>query len=154
MMKSLVVYDSGFGNTELIAQAVGKVLAGAGKVRVVRPDAVNQADLASLDLLVVGSPTQGGMPTKPLAEFIAGLSGSKIEGKKVAAFDTSMTMWVAKLFGNAGKRIAKRLEKKGAVLVVPAAVFIVNDRSGPLAEGEIERAMEWARDILNKIKAG
>jgi flavodoxin len=153
-MKSLVVYDSSFGNTEIIAQAIGKVLGEVGKVQVVRPDAVNPADLAAADLLVVGSPTQGGMPTKPLAGFIDSLSGASIEGKRVAAFDTSMTMWIARVLGCAGGRIAKRLEKKGAVLVAPAAAFIVKDRGGPLAEGEVERAADWTREIVNKMKAG
>jgi flavodoxin len=153
-MKFLVVYDSSFGNTEIIAQAIGKALGEAGEVRVVRPDGVNQADLASADLLAVGSPTQGGMPTKPLAGFIDSLSGNSIEGKKIITFDTSMTMWVAKLFGYAGVRIAKRLVKKGAVLVAPPAAFIVKDRGGPLVEGEAERASGWAREIVSKIKAG
>jgi len=57
-MKASVVYDSVYGNTEKIARAIGGAI--AGEVKVLRPGEVNSSDLASLDLLVVGSPTQRG----------------------------------------------------------------------------------------------
>lgn len=54
-MKSMVVYDSVFGNTEQIAQAIGNVLG----PRDVRVSNVNPEQLTGLKLLIVGSPTQG-----------------------------------------------------------------------------------------------
>ena len=58
-MKALVVYDSTYGHTAQIAQAIGET-AGA---KVVRPGEVAPAGLAEFDLLIVGSPTHGGWPT-------------------------------------------------------------------------------------------
>ena len=57
-MKALIVYDSVYGNTEKIAKAIGGAI--TGEVRVLRVDESNSAELESIDLLIVGSPTQGG----------------------------------------------------------------------------------------------
>ena len=59
-MKTLVIYDSVFGNTEKIAQAIAAVLG-------IQAIPVSQADggqLRELDLLVIGSPTRGFRPAE------------------------------------------------------------------------------------------
>src|SRR5687768_7425824 len=56
-MKSLVVYESRFGNTALIARAVADALRERGSAHMLPVDEVTAADLDGLDLLVVGGPT-------------------------------------------------------------------------------------------------
>jgi flavodoxin I len=53
-----------------------------------------------------------------------------------------------RIFGYAAQPITDRLEKKGGELVVPAEGFYVADTEGPLLEGELERAAEWAKEIV------
>ena len=57
-MKSLVVYDSFFGNTEKIAQAIGKGLGTIKNTQVVKVDQFAQNMLEGIECLVVGSPTR------------------------------------------------------------------------------------------------
>jgi hypothetical protein len=52
------------------------------------------------------------------------------------------------VFGYAAKPISDRLEKKGGELVVSPEGFYVDGTEGPLTEGELERAADWARQIL------
>jgi len=40
------------------------------------------------------------------------------------------------------------LRKKGAELVVPSVGFYVIGQEGPLKQGELERAADWARALL------
>ena len=47
--------------------------------------------------------------------------------------------------------IAKRLAKKAGELVVPPKGFFVAGTEGPLKEGELERAVDWAGRILAKL---
>ncbi|MDP2871379.1 MAG: flavodoxin domain-containing protein [Bacillota bacterium] len=64
-MKILVVYDSQRGNTEQIARAIGGAFAPPDDAKVLRAGDVVTADLQSLDLLVVGAPTQAaGRPSR------------------------------------------------------------------------------------------
>ena len=56
-----------------------------------------------------------------------------------------------KLFGYAAEPIAARLEKKGGELAVPPEPFYVGGTEGPLLEGELERAEDWARQIAASL---
>jgi flavodoxin len=145
-MKALIVYDSVHGNTEKIAKAIGGAI--AGEVRVVRASEVNSAELQTIDLLIVGSPTQGGRPTKAIQDFLDKISGPAMKGIKVAAFDTRFSTRVVAIFGYAAGRIAGGLKRKGAILAAPPEGFFVKGTEGPLKEGELERAAVWAKEVV------
>ena len=146
-MKALVVYDSQFGNTEAIAQAI----AGAAPRRAawaVRVGDVKDSDLTSVDVLAVGSPTRGGRSTPAITAFLDGIPAGSLAKVRVAAFDTRMTIFIAKLFGWAADRIAAALSAKGGLPAAKPEGFIVKGREGPLADGERDRAAVWAKGFL------
>jgi len=152
-MKALVVYDSVFGNTEQIAQAIGDALGSQENVATVQVSSVKPEHLAGVELLVVGSPTRGFRPTEAITSFVKKTSTS---GVKVAVFDTRFSeddvesfalRLLLRIGGYAAKRIADRLKKSGGELIAPPEGFIVKDTEGPLKEGELERAADWARQI-------
>ena len=143
-MNAWVVYESQYGNTEKIAQAIGDAI---GAARVVRPSEVNNSELESVDFIIVGSPTQAGRSMKAIQEFLAGIPADGLKNKRVAAFDTRFKTRLVKLFGYAGGRIAKELKAKGGTLVAPGEGFFVAGTKGPLEDGELERAAAWARGI-------
>ncbi len=154
-MKALVVYDSAFGNTEKIAQAMAEALnCEARRVAEVQP-----AQLTGLDALIVGSPTQKFQPLKPVKDFLKDIPSGKLNGVRVAAFDTRISLqdansailnFFVKLFGYAAEPIGKRLTKKGGELAMPPEGFYVEGTEGPLKEGELERAAAWAQQIQLK----
>lgn len=145
-MKTLVIYDSVHGNTGLIAQAIGEAI--PGDVQVLRPAQVDASQMEALDLLVVGAPTHGGRPTDPIQDWLGGIQSPELEGVNVAAFDTRLTVKWVRIFGYAAPRIAANLEEKGGTLTGPPGDFFVNSTKGPLIDGEVERAAEWARQLI------
>lgn len=150
LMKTLIVYDSFYGNTEKIARAIGGAI--AGEVKVLRPGEVDPSELQSVDLLVVGSPTQGGRPTKAVQDLLNKLPEPVVRGINVAAFDTRFSTKLVGIFGYAAGKIAENLKKKGGALVSPPEPFFVKGREGPLKEGELERAAGWAKGLLESKK--
>jgi flavodoxin len=146
-MKVLVIYDSMYGNTEKIARAIGEVI--TGEVKVLRVAEVTLSELESIDLLVVGSPTQGGRPTTAIQEFLTKLPET-IKGINVAAFDTRMSTRLVGIFGYAAGRIADNLKEKGGNLIAPPEAFFIKGGRGPLKDGELERAANWAKGISKK----
>jgi flavodoxin len=144
-MKTLVVYDSAYGNTEKVAKAIGDAI--AGDVKVVRASDADIADVNAVDLLIVGSPTYGGKGTQPVLDFLAKVPEGGIKGKKVAAFDTRLTGRFVKVFGFAAEKIAESLKAKGGDLASTSEGFFVKGKKGPLSDGELERAASWAKDI-------
>jgi flavodoxin len=157
-MKALVVYDSGYGNTEQIALAIGHALGNQEDVEVVRVSEVKPEQLAGITLLIVGSPTRQFRPTPATTSFLKSIPQSALKGVKVAAFDTRFTVseiekvrilaFFVRIFGYAAKPIGDRLRKKGGELALPPEGFYVGGTEGPLLEGELERAAEWAKQIM------
>lgn len=157
-MNILVIYDSDFGNTEQVARAIGQALTAEATVEVRHADDATSELLEGADLVIVGSPTQGFRPTKPVTNLIASLHQGTLTGKKVAAFDTRIDTramdsavlgFIVDKGGYAAKRIARRLEKAGGGLIVKPEGFYVEDTEGPLKDGELERAKTWAKSLLS-----
>lgn len=74
-MKSLVIYDSNFGNTKTIAEVIADVL--GGKVQSVNNFNVN--DLSGIDLLVVGSPINAWRATQKTQYFLSNLKSLNLK---------------------------------------------------------------------------
>ncbi|MHB0858302.1 MAG: flavodoxin family protein [Anaerolineae bacterium] len=156
-MKALVLYDSVFGNTEKVAQEIGRVLGPQGEVRTVRVGNARLEQLAGLDLLVVGSPTRAFKPTPAMSRFLKSIPDNGLKGVKVAAFDTRISTadaksailsFMVKLFGYAAKPMADTLVHKGGRATVAPEGFYVKESEGPLKEGELARAAAWAKTVL------
>jgi flavodoxin len=121
-MKALVVYDSVFGNTEKVAQAIGEALAAQAEVQTLGVGSVKPEHLAGMDTLIVGSPTRAFRPTPAITTWLKGLPSGSLQGVKVAAFDTriaaedtnsGLLKVMVKLFGYAARPIGSRLTQKG-----------------------------------------
>ncbi len=157
-MRTLVIYDSQYGNTERIAQAIGSTLKQKGEVQVIRVGDVKPDMLKGIDLLVVGSPTQQFRATEVMRMFLKNMPKQLLSGVRVATFDTRLSQakiektptlsFFERIFGYAAERIAKALKEKGGNLVMPGEGFYVDDIQGPLVQGEVERAEEWAARLF------
>jgi flavodoxin I len=154
----VIIYDSQYGNTEKIAQAVCDTLKQQGEVEVVRVGDAKPDLLKGIDLLVVGSPTQQFRATEAMRLFLKNTPNEVVKGIRVAAFDTRLTQafidqhpplsFFEKIFGYAAERIVKALKEKGGQVVAPGEGFYVDNTEGPLVAGEIERAEHWARKLF------
>lgn len=162
-MRSVVVFESWFGNTRRLAEAVVEALRDEGEVVLVSVDDP-LPDLGEVDLLVVGAPTHIHGLSSALSRGSAisqrhepGELGIGARGwlqqapagdaRAAAAFDTRSTGHVA-LVGSAARGIAKRLERRGYTLIAPPESFFVIATTGPLQAGEVERAGVWAKALV------
>jgi hypothetical protein len=168
-MRALVIYESMFGNTHLVAEAIGKGLAPGNDVTVV-PVATADRDLvARAELLVVGGPTHiHGMSQARSRQGAVAMahkdgSGLTVEGgadgpglrewfgalgtvsARAAAFDTRIA-GPAVFTGRASKGIAKLLARHGMVAIAPAESFLVTS-DNVLRPGEEDRAEAWGRKL-------
>jgi flavodoxin I len=149
-MKALIVYDSVYGNTEKIARAIAEFITPSYEVKVLQAGEASPSELESTDLLIVGSPTHAGRPTPPVQAFLNKVP--KLQGINVAAFDTRSQAKLARVFGDAAGRISNNLKKKGGNFIASPVGFFVTSTKGPLKEGELERAADWAKGMLESKK--
>lgn len=169
-MKALVIYESMYGNTRAIAEAVADGLRPDYDVEVLCTARAATPAVTDADLLVVGAPTHvHGMsrpatrksaveaalkPDSELAvepqaegrgvrEWLSGLKRG--EGIPAAAFDTRLSA-PAIMTGRASAGIAKRLRRLGFTPVCEPADFLV-DKQNHLLPDQIDHARQWGRQI-------
>jgi flavodoxin len=152
-MKTPVVYDSFFGNTEKIAKTIGE----AAGAEVIKINDMSAEKLKGTELLFTGSPTRGFKPTPAIADWIKELPAGSLKGVKTAGFDTRTSLGdvksgflrsMMKRFGYASKPISEGLVKKGGSPASEPEGFYVTDSEGPLKDGETERAKAWAETVI------
>ncbi|PIY97163.1 MAG: flavodoxin/nitric oxide synthase [Candidatus Kerfeldbacteria bacterium CG_4_10_14_0_8_um_filter_42_10] len=156
-MAILIAYDSIYGNTKKIAEAIAAAV--PGEMKLLQVKAANAKELESGDVLIVGSPTHGGRPSQSTHQFLNGIAPGTLKNIRAAAFDTGILAdgqkafmrLIIKFFGYASKRIAQALRTKGAN-IIGAETFFVLGKEGPLKEGELARAVSWIKGVLNDNK--
>jgi hypothetical protein len=165
-MNAMVVYESLYGNTAAIGEAIAEALRGRGLETESGPiSRISPEVAAAFDLLVVGGPTHQHGMSKPatrrtavqdaanafadptvepgLSEWLTDLPDT--DGKLGAVFDTRIDKPVF-LTGSAAKGIAPRLQGSGYRLLAKPESFLVTMRNR-LREGEIERAGSWGAEL-------
>jgi flavodoxin len=153
-VRSLVVYESEYGNTEKIARAIAEALGEHGEayVRPLRSVAtLAEEEGGSLDLLTVGAPTQRhGLPSA-VKELLDGTPQGALAGVRALAFDTryERARWMT---GSAAKEIHKRLRRLGCKMLAEPESFFVEGSEGPLEPGEEDRARAWTARALGRIR--
>ena len=165
-MRAVVIYESMFGNTHLVADAIAEGLRTRGEAVVVPVDRADEALVRSADLIVVGGPTHAhGMSRedtrmgaviasndKPgssftldadaegrgLRDWFASLGRVETDA---AAFDTRVDLPAA-ISGHASKGIARKLRHHGANLISEPRSFLVTT-ANCLKPDEQAQACDW-----------
>ena len=150
-MNALVLYDSQYGDTERIAQAIADALGEFGEARAVRLNPAQPIELQGVDVFIVGCPTQGWRPTPAIQSFLEGTSSEELRGLAGACFDTRFRL-PRFMTGSAARVMARKLREKGVSLLAEPESFFVKGTEGPLREGELQRASTWARQIVEEVE--
>ncbi|CAN5123815.1 flavodoxin family protein [soil metagenome] len=167
-MRALVVFESLWGNTEQVARAIAGELESTMSVDVVDSDAA-PATLEGYDLLVVGGPTHAfsmtrpatregavkqngapGAPSRGIREWIAQLPTGALQLPAVT-FDTRVDS--PRLPGSAAKGARHELRSLGFDVRIKPKSFHVHGYGGPLVEGELHEATEWAKEFTVELSS-
>ena len=152
MAKVVVIYESKYGNTKLVADAIAEGMKESGtKVAVHELKEVDQAGLTEFDAVIIGSPNHIGNATRSIRKFIDGLGKMDLTGKQVAVFDTHM----GGDFEKAVKKMEKQLGQKAPALSLeaPGLSIRVDGMKGPLTEGELPKCRDFGVNIGRRLKA-
>lgn len=162
-MEAVVVYESAWGNTKAVAEAVSDGLGERLRTELFAVGFAPPAHELDVELLVVGGPThalgmsrpgtradaatRGGQPLD--LGIRAWLASSGPLRLRVAAFDTHVRR--PNLPGAASKKAAKQLRRLGAELMAAPESFWVERAEGPLLPGELDRARAWGAELAGLL---
>ena len=174
-MRAMVVYESMFGNTRMIAEEIGEGLRPIYDVDVRPAATVSREELEQVDLIVAGGPTHAWGMSRPstragalkqvevpgsglrlepgatgpgLRELFAGVTGL---GAGAAAFDTRIDK-PPMVTGRASRKIARLLKRCGCNLVARPESFLVSAKPTMLVPGEEVRARGWGSQLAASRK--
>ena len=174
-MRAVIIYESMYGNTHAIADAIARGLAQGNEVTVVPVAQATPELLERAGLVVAGGPTHlhgmSGPRTRRAAIKAAHEEGSgrildpHAQGPGLsdwfgsagrfhglgAAFDTRLG-GPAALTGRASKTIARQLRRHGLAELAPAQSFLVS-KDDQLRPGEEDRAEKWGRELAARLPA-
>jgi hypothetical protein len=164
-MKTVVVYESHWGNTAAVARAIAE---GIGPdAEALTTDEATGAAIAEADLIVAGAPVMAfRLPTdQALSNMAAGQDEPAPDvshpsmrdwldelprGKgRGAAFETRLR-WSP---GGATGAIERGLEDAGYRRLASGRKFVVTGGKGPLREGELEAARAWGAELAQALGA-
>lgn len=167
-LRALVVYESMFGNTQQIAEAIAEGLRDVAGVELVAVGAAPSPLPTDVDLVVVGGPTHAFGMTRPATRADASTQGpvvmspdrgirewlNELPGSRgsVATFDTRVGK-VRRLPGSAAHGAARALRHRGFGLLTKPESFFVEDVQGPLQEGEVGRARRWGQRLGHELRS-
>jgi menaquinone-dependent protoporphyrinogen IX oxidase len=152
-MNGVVVFDTSYGNTKTIAETISETLKESG----IEVDAFYIKDVKKLsakdyNFLVLGSPTKFGTMSFTVKGFLGKMKSKEWMNKPFAAFDTENPERIQNKEWSAAEKIAVKLVEKKMNQSMPVLKAVVLGWKGPLQEGEIERAKEYARRLATELK--
>ena len=173
MIRALVVFESVFGDARTIAHAIADGLSARVPVDVIAAAEAPTEIGPDVRLLVVGGPNHGfSMPRPSTREGAVAQHGARIadtsrglrewldavrvggSGTLAAAFDTrSDHPKLVVRMDHAARTEEKLLRGHGLTIVAPAEHFFVTGATGPLAEGEEDRARRWGAALAGLVVA-
>ena len=164
MERALVIFESMFGNTRAIAEAVVEGLSSRYVADLTEVSVAPTRITGDVSLVVVGGPTHAFGLTRPRTRQDAATQaegplvspGGGIRewletverppsGVGAAAFDTRIDK--PRVPGSAARGAEKRLRRLGFRIAAEAEGSYVTGTKGPLATGEVERARHWAEQV-------
>ncbi|HEX6197115.1 MAG TPA: flavodoxin domain-containing protein [Jiangellaceae bacterium] len=165
-MKALVVYESMYGNTRDVAEAIGAGLSSRVTVEVVEVSSAPEVVGDEVELVVVGGPTHAfGMSRSSTradaaqeAPVVSAGQGIRewVENVRLpaavraATFDTKVIK--PRFPGSAAAAAAKRLRRKSVRLIAQPMTFYVTGKQGPVATGELGRARRWGEMLAPETR--
>jgi len=177
-MRAVIVYESMFGSTKKVAEAIAEGLADYAEVSVVPVTSAGAHILDGADLVVVGGPTQThGMSrpgTRKMAGKLAGKPGSEVELVPGAVSGPGVREWLASLgrlevagaafdtrlqglpafTGRAPESVRRLLAHHGARIAASPGSFLAGGLTGALAGGELGRARAWGERLSGVTASG
>jgi len=152
LAKVIVIYESRYGNTKLVAE---EIVEGMRKVEGTEVDLseLKKADLNEVpdyNAILIGSPNHFGGPTRSIKKFIDRLGKLTLEEKLFAVFDT----YIKRDFEKAVKKMEKRIKEKvpESKLLVSGLSIKVKGMKGPILEEELPRCKEFGNKIAAQLK--
>ena len=152
MASLIIVYDTKYGNTKLVAEKILEAINQASKITTEISDIkdVKIDKITNFDAIVIGTPNHWGGPVRGVKKLIDKLGKADLKAKGIVVFDT----YIKTDFEKAVKKMENRISEKipNLKIITPGLSIKVDDMKGPVTRGEFLKAEEFGKKIANQLK--
>jgi multimeric flavodoxin WrbA len=164
VMTGVVVYDSYYGNTQLVAQAIAQELKAQGHSVDLRSVRKQYPSPPQGDILFVGSPVRMGSTTKRVKKYVQKLDKAAWKDKLVVVFTTILALPEdpkperlesrEKYDIGAGQKLVELARAEGLNALADHLWVDVQGNKDPLVDTGIDQTAQFTREILRKLPDG
>jgi flavorubredoxin len=153
LAKVFVIYDTKYGNTKLAAE---NILVGIKEFEGIETaigylKEIDIGKVTDYDAIVLGAPNHMARPSRTMKKFVDRLAGLNLKAKNVAIFGTYSGR--VRIVDRAVRKLEKMVEKKlpNLTLISPSLSIRVKGVTGPLAEGELPKCVDFGKKIAGQL---
>ncbi len=149
MMNVWILYESRLGNTAQLATQIAQAMVRSERVRLLQ---ASQAGIPTgVDLLLIGVPSHRHSRPDAVFDWLRRLPESALNGVRFSVFDVrfSLSRWFQV---SIAWKVGRAVQRRGGQFASPPESFYLSGHEGPLAEGELQRAISWAFHMVREHK--
>ena len=150
-IKAIVLYDSRYGNTERIAKAICNGMKEVGFDEVIAQSGgrTTPDELRDSEVWIFGSPTHKGRTSGNFKKLFKWMRKELVLDRIGVAFETRLEG----SDGGAASMIESVMKECGVTIIHEAESFVLEDKTGPLAQGEESRAISLGRKLAGDLRS-
>ncbi|MFQ6106799.1 MAG: flavodoxin family protein [Thermoplasmata archaeon] len=147
MTRALVLYDSQYGNTKMVAETIAEGIETKGMQADVRHmKEVDPMDVPGYDVIAIGTPNHLGGPTGRAKKLVKSLKAKDLERKTFGFFDTCLKGEE----GKATRKLANKLRDIApGVMIAPELSILIGGMKGPIVDGELPKCAEFVGGLIS-----
>jgi flavodoxin len=151
MAKAIIIYESRWGNTKLIAEKIAEGIKQIAAAEVVITDVktLDTDKLVNFEAIVIGSPNHMGAATRNISSLLDKLTALQLNGKIIAVFDTCLKSDYEKVVKKLERVISQKVP--GIKLITPGLSIVVNGMKGPAIQSELAKSIEFGKIIARQF---
>jgi len=153
MPSALIVFDSWYGNTRLVAEEIARGISSTGRVTttVTSVQELNPPRMRQYDIIVIGSPNHQGAATHSVRRLLHELALERLDSKTISLFDTCSRRQSAPV--TIKMRRALTHDDPSLHLASPGISVVVDGMQGPIHEGEVSKCREFGARLAGMALA-
>jgi flavorubredoxin len=151
MKRAVIIYESLYGNTRRVADAIARGIMAAGDItcKVVKTSELHTDEICNYDAILFGCPNHNQAPALNMIRFLERASIVHVKDRIGGVFDTYTG-------GNKGVALTKLAgivsEKFPGIELVGEGLSVkVESRKGPLLESEIVEATSFGKSVGTRL---
>ncbi len=162
-MKVIVAYDTFYGNTKQVAEAIAEQARADGNEVELRDVKQDYPTPPQGDVLFIGSPVRVARVTRPTRRFVKRLDKNAWSGRPIVVFTTTamapkadatekQKQTAQKWAFDVGPKFKEKIRSRGLNAIDQVLFVEVKDVKGPLVDTGLEKAKQFTHEVLQSIK--